>query len=473
MKTTKKLIVIGIMSAVSLCLAYFSAEAQGTDSVLTMQKALNIALSQHQLLKAKDNYAKASAESITSAKRDGLPDFTLSAQQAYGTINGLNGLASGLPGLTTVTAGPIAAKQNWNAAFGAIYASNINWNIFSFGLQKAHVAEAKGFYARDAADLEQEKFQQQVRVAGAYLNLLAAQRLHYSMDVNLLRVSQLSDVIRIRTVNGLNPGVDSTIANAELSKARIAVTDAISYEQSQAANLAMQLGINNQSFSLDSIYINALPARLPQQPIIDLSNHPELKFLAARVKSSDLSAKFISKTSLPKVSLFGALQDRGSGFGTGYNPNDPASYNQSYLNGIDPVRGNYLVGIGITWNLTDLGRTASRVKSQHYISDALRNEYNYQENNLSNQLKEGNNQLTNALQKYHEAPIQLNAASEAYEQKKTLYSNGLATIVDVTQTLYNLNRAETDKDIASTGVWQALLYISGSSGDFNSFINQF
>jgi outer membrane protein TolC len=473
MKTTKKLIVIGIISAVSLALTCFSAQAQGTDSILTLQKALNIALSKQQILKAKDNYAKASAEAIISAKRDGLPDFVISAQQAYGTINGLNGLASGLPGLTTITAGPVAATQNWNAAFGAFYSSNINWNIFSFGLQKAHVAEAKGIYARDAADLEQEKFQQQVRVAGAYLNLLSAQRLHYSMDVNLLRVSQLRDVIRTRTVNGLNAGVDSTIANSELSKARIAVTDAINYEQSQAANLAIQLGINNQSFSLDSIYINQLPARLPGQPVEDISNHPELKFLAARVKSSDLTANVVSKTSLPKVSFFGVLQDRGSGFGTGYNPNVPGSYSQSYLNGIDPVRGNYLVGIGVTWNLTDLGRVFSRVKSQHYNSDALRNEYYYLENNLGNQLKEGNKQLANALEKYHEAPIQLKAASDAYEQKKTLYSNGLTTIVDVTQTLYNLNRAETDKDIASTGVWQALLYIAGSSGDFNSFINQF
>jgi outer membrane protein TolC len=471
MKTTKKLIITGILSALYLSLACFSAQAQ--DSVLTLQKALSIALSQQQILKAKDNYAKATAEGIISAKRDGLPDFTLSAQQAYGTINGLNGLASGLPGLTTIAAGQVAPVQNWNAAFGAYYSSNIDWNIFSFGLQRAHVAEAKGFYARDAADLVQEKFQQKVRVAGAYLNLLAAQRLHYSMDVNLARVSQLRDVIRIRTVNGLNPGVDSTIANAELSKARMAVTDAVNYEQSQAANLAQQMGADNQIFSLDSIYINQLPARLPAQPIDDLSGHPELKFLDARVRSSDLTANVISKASLPKLSFFGVLQDRGSGFGAGYNPNVPGSYSQSYFNGVDPVRGNYLIGVGITWNLTDLGRAASRVRSQHFNSDGLRNEYNYLENNLTNQLKEGNKQLANALQKYHEAPIQLKAANEAYEQKKNLYSNGLATIVDVTQTLYDLNIAETDKDIASTSVWQALLYMAASSGKFNLFTDQF
>jgi outer membrane protein TolC len=162
MKTMKKLIVTGIISAASLGLACPHAQAQSTDSVLTLQKALSIALSQQQILKAKDNYAKASAQAITSAKRDGLPDLTLSAQQAYGTMNGLNGLPSGLPGLVATTAGPVTASQNWNAAFGSLYSTNINWNIFSFGLQKAHVAEAKGIYDRDAADLEQERFQQQV-----------------------------------------------------------------------------------------------------------------------------------------------------------------------------------------------------------------------------------------------------------------------------------------------------------------------
>jgi hypothetical protein len=58
-------------------------------------------------------------------------------------------------------------------------------------------------------------------------------------------------------------------------------------------------------------------------------------------------------------------------------------------------------------------------------------------------------------------------------QKNTLYKNGLTTIVDLTQALYLLNRAETDRDIAYTNVWQALLLKSAALGDFNVFINEF
>jgi hypothetical protein len=67
----------------------------------------------------------------------------------------------------------------------------------------------------------------------------------------------------------------------------------------------------------------------------------------------------------------------------------------------------------------------------------------------------------------------MKAASDAYLQKSVLYRNGLATIVDITQALYTLNRAETDRDIAVSNVWQALLLKAAASGDFGLFINQF
>jgi outer membrane protein TolC len=468
MKAFNKLLMTCILFAVGLPIA----GAQGSDPVLTLPAALQTALASQQLIKAKSNYANASSQGITSAKRDGLPDVTLSAQQAYGTINGLNGLASGIPGNITITSGPVSGSQNWNAAFAAFYSSNINWNLFSFGLQKAHVADARGTYNVDAADLKQTTFELQTKVAGAYLNLLAAQRLHYSMNVNLWRVSQLRDVILARTQNGLNAGVDSSIANAELAKARIAVTDAITFEQARARELAMQMGITHQDFTLDSSFVSAIPTQLPSGPVYDISAHPLLDYYSKRVMSSNLTAAYLSKTRLPKVTLFGAFQERGSGFGTGYSAGNLSDFSGSYLNGIDPVRGNYLVGIGITWNITDMSRVSSRLKSQRYYTEGLTSEYHYQETNLTNQLEEANKQLVNTLQKYKETPIQLKAANDAYQQKKMLYTNGLANIVDVTQTLYNLNRAETDQDLASNSVWQSLLYIAASTGDLTLFLNQ-
>ena len=57
--------------------------------------------------------------------------------------------------------------------------------------------------------------------------------------------------------------------------------------------------------------------------------------------------------------------------------------------------------------------------------------------------------------------------------KNPPYKNGLTNIVDLTQALYDLNRAEVDNYIAVNNVWQALLYKAAATGDFGIFINNF
>jgi outer membrane protein TolC len=446
--------------------------AQLPVKVLTLPEALRIAAANYQLLQAKENYAKASAEAIHTAKKDALPDFTLSAENAFGTLNGMNGLSSGQPGITTLTAGPATASQNWNAAFGALYVSNIDWNIYSFGLQRAHVATARGQNDQDLADLRQEQFRQQVRVAGAYLDLLSAQRLRLAMEANLRRASQLRDIILRRTENGLNPGVDSALANAEVSRARLSLIDAGNYEQTQANQLSIQLGVTPQAFILDSSFSVRLPKNIADSLPVRIVEHPILQFLDSRVKTSDLLADYLYKTGLPRFSFFAVMQDRGSGFGGNYALSQ-ADYTTGYFNGVSPLRANYLVGVGLTWDVTGFSKARSKVASQRWLSAALTNEYNLEQNQLTNQLALADQQIGNALAKYNETPIQLQSSIDAYGQKEALYENGLATLVDVAQTLFILNRAEIDRDVSCNAVWQALLLKAGAAGDMDLFLQQY
>jgi outer membrane protein TolC len=448
------------------------ARSQSADTLLTLPQALRTAIANYPRIKAAQHLVNASALEVKAARQDGLPDLALGIQTAYGTLDGSNGLSNGIPGLTTLTGGSTTATQNWQAAFGALYLANIDFNLYSFGLQRAHVAVAQGQYDQDREALARELFQQQVQVAGAYLSLLAAVHVRMAMEDNLRRTLQLREVILARTLNGLNPGVDSSIANAEVSNARLSLIDARNYEQTQANQLSTRMGIQPQLFIVDTAVSQTLPKDLLAGPAPDLSNHPNLRFLASRVTTSDLTATYIRKAGLPRLTLFAAGQDRGSGFGNNYATN-PADYTSNPLQGIEPYRANYLVGIGITWDFTDLGRTRTRAAAQQQRSAAFVNDYQLEQNNLTNQLSLSDQQLRNALDKYHETPVQLQAATDAYTQKKALYENGLTNIVDVTQTLYLLNRAEIDRDIASNAVWQALLFKAGTLGDLNPFLQQF
>ncbi|MDB5144129.1 MAG: transporter [Mucilaginibacter sp.] len=439
--------------------------------VLTIKDAEQIALSNYASIKAKGNQLNASKAFLTETKTEYLPDVNLSAQQDYGTINGQNGPLYGYRGLSVASSGPALPNQNWNAAFGSLYLANVNWDFFSFGKAREKVKVQKTIVSLDENDLAQEQFQHQVRVASTYLNLLAAQQLAKAEQDNLNRSIDLQKVVIARVKNGLNPGVDSSLANAEVSNARIALTNAEQTVQDQSNQLSQYMGIKPQDFLLDSAFVTKAPANADPQPTLNPDDHPLLKYYRNRIGVSDEQAKYYKTFSYPTLSLFGVYQGRGSGFGSSYLT-DP-TYTSSYGAGADPTRFNYLFGIGMIWNITNPFRVHYQVKSQKFTSEQFKNEYELVAQQLQDQQVLAETRIANALKNYREVPVEVKAASDAYTQKFTLYKNGLANIVDFTQALFALNRAEVDQDIASNNVWQALLFKAAATGDFGIFINNF
>ncbi len=166
------------------------------------------------------------------------------------------------------------------------------------------------------------------------------------------------------------------------------------------------------------------------------------------------------------------LQTRGSGFQAEYIT-DHTAFTHNYWDGVKPSRTNYLLGVGVTWNLTSILRVNRQMQSQAFTSKALQNEMEVIDQQLKAQLSLADVKMKNALDTYREALVQIKSASDTYLQKTVMYKNGLSTLVEVTQALYTLNRAETDRDVAYSNVWQALLLKSAAAGDFGLFINEF
>ena len=454
-------------------LGFFCAlHVQGQQKVLTMKDAEQLAINNYGSIKAKASQLNASKAYLKETKTEYLPDVSISAQQDYGTINGQNGPLFGYHGLSVASSGPALGNQNWNAAFGGLYLANVNWDFFAFGRSVEKVKVQQSVVSRDETDLAQEQFQHQVRVAATYLNLLTAQQLAKAQQDNLSRSLDLQKVVVARVKNGLNPGVDSSLANAEVSNARIALTNAQQTEQEQGNQLAQYLGIPPQNFMLDSVFVTKAPVNADIPSTLNPDDHPLLRYYRNRIGVSDQAAKYLSTFSYPTFSLFGVYQGRGSGFGSGYGTNQ-SDYTGSYGSGVDPTRYNYLFGVGMVWNITSPFRVHYQVKSQKFTSEQYRNEYDLVGQQLHDQQVLAETRISNALKNYREVPVEVKAATDAYNQKYALYKNGLANIVDFTQALYALNRAEVDRDIASNNVWQALLYKAAATGDFSIFINNF
>lgn len=443
--------------------------ARGQDSSrLMLSEAVKKGLAGYQALQARANVLNASRAQVQNIKNQYLPDINLALQQDYGTINGQFGPSAGVPGIAT--AGPGFSKQSWNAAFGAVYLLNTNWEFISFGRLRARINAGKEQVQLDSLNLVQEQFVHSVKIAGTYLTLLAAQQFIVNAQANIDRVSYIQQSVLARAKSGLVAGVDSSITNAEVSSARLSYLQAVANEQRISNQLAQLLNIPPASLLLDSSFLHRTPDNYITSFVPE--SNPQVKYFAQRINQSRSLESFYRKSINPGLNLFGTFQSRGSGFDYNYTPDFTDRFSKSYLDGINPSRYNYLLGIGISWNLASPYKIKQQVKAQSYLSAAYQNEYDLIDTQLKDQLVLADQQIENSRKSIEEAPRQLKAAEDAYLQKTVLYKNGLANIVDVQQALFALNRAQTDISVAYINTWQALLLKAAASGDFNLFMKQ-
>lgn len=437
---------------------------------LLLSEAINTGLNNYQSIQAKRNYYNASTALIANTRNEYLPNVIGSIQQDFGTINGQFGplAAYGAPGVSS--SGPPYSSQSWHAAFGSSYLVSTNWEVFTFGRLTSKIKWYQAQANRDSADITQEQFVQSVRVASAYLNLLIAQRLIRTAQANVERVMIVQRSVLARTRSGLNAGVDSSIVNAEVSGARLALITAHDNELQVRSQLAQLMNVAPAEFVLDTTFFHHVPNELSSTA--DVSQNPQVKFYQSRIGVGNQTANYIKKSIMPSLNVFGIFQTRGSGFDYDYSPASSNEFSKSYLKGITPKRMNYVAGVSLAWNFLSPKKISEQVRSQQFITQAYENEYDLVTTQLKAQLILADQRLQNSLLSFKEVPVQYKAASDAYLQKSVLYRNGLTNIIDLQQALYLLNRAETDMAVSYINVWQALLQKAAASGDFNLLLKQ-
>ena len=467
---TKPMAMIAICCCILLPHVAFSQQNSSlrNASKLSLKDALRLGVDNYGTIRSKQKYAAASKAAWQQTKLDYLPNFNLAAQLDYGTANGQNGPAYAFGPMSIITTGLPLTNQNWNAAFGSMYLANVNWDFFAFGRSKERIRTAGLKNEVDNSDWQQEIFQHQVRIAGAYLNLLSAQRLTASYRRNLERADTLRQIIVRKAEKELLAGVDSSQANAAVSSAKSILLRAMTYEDEQNSLLIKLLGTDFQQIQADTVFVVNLPGSLAVSTDSLVAGHPVIAYYNSRIRLSEEQVIYYKTLSLPTVSAGAALQGRGSGFGSSYTAANP-NYSGSFSDGVGVNRANYVIGLGITWNLTQPLRIKQQVRSQFLISQGLKDELELVKQQMVTQLNFSDSKIKNAIADYYETPLQVHAADDTYQQKLVLYSHGLTNLVDVTEALYALIRAETDRDIAYKNVWQALLLKAASAGDFNLF----
>jgi len=196
----------------------------------------------------------------------------------------------------------------------------------------------------------------------------------------------------------------------------------------------------------------------------DTASHPLINFYRSVYQNSLQREDLVKKQYNPKILLEAATWGRGSSI----TPND--QYN-SLSTGYGFQRGDYLVGIGVSYNLFDLRRMQLKLRTQKANTDYSIKKLQEQQQLLSIGASQADVEMQTALDRLREIPNQLNAANASYRRQLSLYRNGLTDIIALDASLNILYRAETDYMQAKYDYASALFQKAITDNQVNTILN--
>ncbi len=438
--------------------------AQSDTSRLTLPQALELTKANYPSIKAGIYNSQSAQQHIDAAKTEHLPALIGFGQVNYGTNNGIAGAY--YPNNIPVSSG--VRKDNiYQGVFGSFIGFEVNWQAFTFGKIEANVNVAQAEYDKIHAEYDNEVFQQQLKVADAYLLLLVAQKLVDAQQDNLNRAQVFQRVIKARANSGLTSGVDSSFAAAEVSKAQLLLLDSRRTARAYRFRLAELIGLTHSGIEADTMqFFTQAPINI-RVDTVGIGQNPLLQVAMKQIEVSRAKANGIAKVYAPSINLVGAVYGKGSGVSnqTGELSSDP-------LVGLPFQVANYYIGLAARFNILGFLRLEYDYEAENLQTEKFQQLYNEQNLIARQQLDNALGQLELASAQAAEAPVQLAAAQAGYAQANARYQAGLAQISELAQNFYILNRAQIDAAVAINGVWRALLLKAAALGDVQVFLEQ-
>lgn len=367
-----------------------------------------------------------------------LPNLKLNYQADIGTNNNTAGPYFSFGVIPSNSRG-VRTESNTTSVLTNLGIAALDWEVYNFGAYNAQNKVANSDIAVEQDHFAQSKYQLQAYAIGNYLQLLRLQDYLTIQAGNIKRNQEIRRSIQSLAKSGLRPGVDTSIAEAELSKARLNYIEMDDQFKQVQLQLSAISGVPYQAIVPDTAAENRLIGQAAAPALIqaDTANHPLINYYKSALLNSQQKEELVKKQYNPKILLEAAAWGRGSSV-------DANDHFNSLSSGWGLDRNNYLVGVGISYNLFDLKRKQLKLHTQKAATDYAERKLDEQKSLLATGISQADVELNTAKQRLQEIPNQLNAATRGYRQKLSLYKSGLTDIIELNAALNILYRAETD-----------------------------
>lgn len=423
------------------CLSFNSFGQTGTNPVQLGSLLLQVDQRAPQLLTdaAAISIRQSEAKEVRSAW---LPNLNLNYQADAGTNNNVPGPYFGL-GIVPSNSSGVRTTSNTNTALVNLGIASLDWEVYNFGGYHAQNQLASSAIRVEQSHYGQSKYSLESYAVENYLQLLRLYEFLTIQQKNIIRNQQIIHTVVVLAKTGLRAGVDTSIADAELSKARLIYIELAGQYQQQQQKLALVSGLPAQYIIPDTSLESKLIGRSAELGSLkgDTLNHPLIAYYQSLYQNSQASEELVRKSYNPKLSLEASAWGRGSSL----NGNDQF---EAMTSGWGFDRSNYLVGLSVSYNLTGLRRRQLKLRTEKLNTEYAFRQLGEQKAILAASSSEASTELTTSTARLDEIPRQLKAARDAYRQKFSLYKNGLTDIIELDAALNILYRAETDFSLA-------------------------
>ncbi len=412
--------------------------AQQAQNVVTLQQLLNSVNQKAPTLLTDSAAILIKRAQAVETKNNILPNLNLNYQADIGTSNSINGPYFGF-GIVPSSSGGIHSNNNTSAETVNLGIAAFDWEIYNFGKYGAQNRVANSDIAVQQNNYANSKYQLQAYTISNYLQLLRLQDFIGIQAQNIARSLQILTSIRSLAISGVRPGVDTSFAQAELSKARLNYIELVNQLKQVQLQLSAISGLPYQTIIPDSAAQMKLIGLITGVPYsgVDTSNHPVINYYRSLYQNSLVREDLVKKQYNPKILFEADAWERGG------SVNSSDQYT-SLSNGFNPQRDNYLIGVGISYNLFDLRRKQLKLRTQKTETYYARKKLEEQKALLAISANQADVELSTAIDRLKEIPNQLKAATAGFNQKLSLYRSGLTDIIELNAALDILYRAEND-----------------------------
>ncbi|WP_118196461.1 TolC family protein [Albibacterium indicum] len=390
-----------------------------------------------------------------------LPQAKLQLQNSFGTLESSSGAFFPLPGMFNINGS--TDSDDINTSFNMYGSVLADWEIFSFGKLNAE-HQASNLKVQEAvSDLSIYELDLQSLISRLYLKILYNDvRLKWSQD-NVSRINEIYKVSKVLAAAGLTPGADTALASS--SYYQLLSEEDLLRGKLQASkhqlNEFLSVDLNQKDFSSHR-FLTARPHKLATQ---NQRKHPYLDKLAHQIEYQNLQQKLAERSMLPSVSLLAGLSSRGFS----HRRNDGGGWANSF----DNQASNYLVGVGLTWNITGLYDKNLEKRRAAELGKMAQSSYQQQELRIDAGVRSASSQISEQIKQVAKTKLGVEKAEQAYLLYRTRYENGLINLTELLQIQLLLQLAEEKQIEAFRGLWEQVIIHSELKADFSNLFEIF